>query len=131
MYLICISYSSALTWFYPIRALLKLQIVTQIQKRLSEGTTSNILRKPAHFLSFIFRVFESASLALESGSMGGTKSTQEAVPRTAEIFDDVDSDDESTGSEIIGPDDELIETAITLLLSILESVSTSLTHCSR
>lgn len=108
------------------RVLHTLQIVTQMQKKLSEGTTSNILRKPANLLSFIFHVFESASLVLEGGSMSGTKPCQEAS-RTEDILDDVDSDDEAPGSEAIGPDDELIETAITLLLSILEGMPNFLT----
>ena len=94
-----------------------------MQKRLSEGTTSNILRKPANLLYFIFHVFESASLELEGGSISGTKQCQD-------LLDDADSDDEAAGSEVIGPDDELIETAITLLLSILEGTPNSLNlHC--
>ncbi|KIM46218.1 hypothetical protein M413DRAFT_426519 [Hebeloma cylindrosporum] len=101
----------------PMKVLHKLQIATQMQKRLSEGTSPNILRKPENLLSFIFHVFESASLVLEGGSVTGTK--QEAS-RTEDILDDADSDDDTAGSEAIGPDDELIETAITLLLSILE-----------
>lgn len=101
------------------RVLHYLQIATQMQKRLSEGTTSNILRKPANLLSFIFHVFKSASLVLEGDSMSGTKPRQE-TSQTDDILDDADSDDEAAGSEAIGPDDELIETAITLLLSILE-----------
>lgn len=101
------------------RVLQNLQIATQMQKRLSEGTTSNILRKPANLLSFVFHVFESASLVLEGGSNSETKPCQE-TPRTEDDLDGADSDDEAAGSEAIGPDDELIETAITLLLSILE-----------
>jgi len=94
-----------------------------MQKRLSEGTTSSILRKPANLLSFIFHVFESASLELEPDSISGTRQCQD-------ILDDADSDDEVAGSEVIGPDDELIETAITLLLSILEGTPNSLNlHC--
>jgi hypothetical protein len=131
MYLNYTSYLSILTSLLSNRALLKLQIATQMQKRLSEGTTFTILRKRAHLLSFIFRVLESASLTLEGGSIGGINPTQEAVSRTTSIFDDVDSDDEAAGSEVIGPDDELIETAITLLLSILEGVATPSAHFSR
>jgi len=108
------------------RVLHNLQIATQMQKRLSEGTTSNILRKPANLLSFIFHVFESASLVLERGPISGTKPYQEA-PRTEDDVDGADSDDEAAGSEAIGPDDELIETAITLLLSILEGTPNLLT----
>ena len=34
--------------------------------------------------------------------------------------DDGDSDDEQDDLNVVGPDDELVETAITLLLSVLE-----------
>ena len=34
--------------------------------------------------------------------------------------DDGDSDDEQGDLNVVGPDDELVETAITLLLSVLE-----------
>jgi hypothetical protein len=37
-----------------------------------------------------------------------------------DIDEDGDSDDETQGSEVVGPDDEMIETAISLLLAILE-----------
>ncbi|KAJ3501037.1 hypothetical protein NLJ89_g9525 [Agrocybe chaxingu] len=80
----------------PSRVLHKLQIIMQMQKHLSEGTTSNILRKP---------------------DTGNTSSLDYDLL-------DGDSDDEGPDSEVIGPDDELIETAITLLLSILEADDT-------
>jgi hypothetical protein len=40
-----------------------------------------------------------------------------------ELADEVDSDDDTPGSEIIGTDYEMIETALNLLLSILEGVN--------
>ena len=93
-------------------------MIMQMQMRLSEGTTSNILRKPDHLLSFIFHVLDAASMTLEAGADAGPHRR----PRSPveDILEDADSDDEAPDSEVIGPDDELIETAITLLLSILE-----------
>lgn len=82
----------------------------QMQKRLSEGTTSNILRKPDKLLPFIYHILASANITDTSSGDG----------ESMELRED-DSDDEDQGQNIIGPDDELIETAITLLLSILES----------
>lgn len=84
-----------------------------MQKRLSEGTTSNILRKPDQLLSFILHVLDAASNILEVGA-------EQKTPIPDEDFLEGDSDDEAPDSEVIGPDDELVETAITLLLSILE-----------
>jgi len=81
----------------------------QMQKRLSEGTTSSILRKPDKLLPFIRHVLASANTTAYFNT-GESAEIQEG-----------DSDDEEQGSNIIGPDDELIETTITLLLSILES----------
>ncbi|CAA7259732.1 unnamed protein product [Cyclocybe aegerita] len=99
----------------PSRVLHKLQIIIQMQKHLSEGTTSNILRKPGHLLTFISHVLQSSCVLLTD------------TGNTSFLDDDLlegDSDDEAPDSEVIGPDDELIETTITLLLSILEADDT-------
>ena len=102
---------------FLIRTLHKLQIIIQMQKRLlSENTASNILHNPDHILSFILHVLESATIPARSDADGvfGNKRFQ------SEIDEDEDSDDEMQGSEVVGPDDEMIETAISLLLAILE-----------
>jgi len=101
------------------RTLHKLQIIMQMQKQLSEGTTSNILRKPDQLLSFINHVLESSN-AVTNNAGPSSEAYQD--------LEDGDSDDESPGSglEIIGPDDELVETTITLLLSVLEGDRLSL-----
>lgn len=90
----------------------------QMQKRLSEGTTSNILQKPDHLLSFIFHVLDAASMTLQADTDAGPPRRPHSL--VEDTLEDADSDDEAPDSEVIGPDDELIETAITLLLSILE-----------
>ncbi|KJA30045.1 hypothetical protein HYPSUDRAFT_125960 [Hypholoma sublateritium FD-334 SS-4] len=106
----------------PVKTLHKLQIIMQMQKRLSEGTTSNILQKPDHLLSFIFHVLDAAGMTLQAGTDAGPP-RRPRLP-VEDTLEDADSDDEAPDSEVIGPDDELIETAITLLLSILEADET-------
>lgn len=102
------------------RILHKLQIIMQMQSRLAEGTTSNILRKPNQLLSFIFHVLDSANMSIQDRNQdpSAPNSNSDEI-----MFEDGDSDDEEPGPESIGPDDELIETTITLLLSILEGQS--------
>ena len=85
-----------------------------MQKRLlSEDTASSILHDPDHLLSFISHVLESATIPAKSDADGG-------FSKELDIDEDEDSDDETPGSDVVGPDDEMIETAISLLLAILE-----------
>ena len=87
-----------------------------MQKRLlSENTAqaSSILHHPDHILSFILHVLESATTPARNDAGDGFSDK-------LDIDEDEDSDDEAQGSEVIGPDDEMIETAISLLLAILE-----------
>jgi hypothetical protein len=101
--------------FFLIRTLHKLQIIIQMQKRLlSEDTASNILHNPDNILSFILHVLESATIPARSDADDGFSNKQ------FDIDEDEDSDDEMQGSEVVGPDDEMLETAISLLLAILE-----------
>jgi hypothetical protein len=101
---------------FSIRTLHKLQIIIQMQKRLlSEDTASNILYNPDHILSFILHVLESATIPARSDAGDGSSNE-----RLQFDIDEEDSDDETPGSEVVGPDDEMIETAISLLLAILE-----------
>ena len=100
-----------------IRTLHKLQIIIQMQKRLlSEDTASNILHHPDHILSFILHVLESATIHTRSDAGGGSSNDRLQFDKD----EDEDSDDETQGPEVVGPDDEMIETAISLLLAILE-----------
>lgn len=101
-----------------MRTLHKLQIIIQMQKRLlSEDPASNILRNPDHLLSFILHVLESATIPAGSDADDDFKNKRFRL----DIDEDEDSDDETPGSEVVGPDDEMIETAISLLLAILEA----------
>jgi hypothetical protein len=87
-----------------------------MQKRLlSEDTVSNVLHHPDHILSFILHVLESGTIPARSDAGDGP--SNEGLQFD---IDEEDSDDETPGSEVVGPDDEMIETAISLLLAILE-----------
>jgi len=88
-----------------------------MQKRLLSGdTASNILRNPDHLLSFILHVLESATILVRNDADDGFKNEHFLL----DVDEDEDSDDETPGSEALRPDDEMIETAISLLLAILE-----------
>jgi hypothetical protein len=88
-----------------------------MQKRLlSEDTASNILHHSDHILSFILHVLESATIPPRSDAGDGSRNEHLQF----DIDEDEDSDDDTQGSEVVGPDDEMIETAISLLLAILE-----------
>ena len=87
-----------------------------MQKRLlSEDSASNILHNPDNILSFILHVLESATFPARSDPGDGSSNERLQFDTGEE-----DSDDETQGSEVVGPDDEMIETAISLLLAILE-----------
>lgn len=79
----------------PARTLLLLQLVIQMQTKL---TSSSILSKPDHILTFVKHALE--------------------VPETGED----DSDDDSPDS--LPADDEIVETSVHLLLSVLEANQT-------
>jgi hypothetical protein len=96
----------------------------QMQIQLSDGkTSSNILCKPAHLLSFIKHVLDPVDPKTHNGGelesvlrIGGLHSRE----AESELDDEGDSDDDMPGSEVVGADHEMIETALNLLLSILE-----------
>ena len=75
-----------------------------MQQRLSEGTTS-ILRRPDKLFPFIHRVLTSLNT--------------EPTSKDDNLLEG-DSDDEEDGLNTIGAHHELLETTITLLLSVLE-----------
>ena len=89
----------------------------QMQKRLlSEDSASSILHHPDHILSFILHVLESATIPTRRDASDGSSNERSQF----DIGEDDDSDNETQGSEVIGPDDEMMETAISLLLAVLE-----------
>ncbi|KAF9495681.1 hypothetical protein BDN71DRAFT_1488817 [Pleurotus eryngii] len=118
----------------PLRTLLYLQLVMQLQTQSTTGNTSTgILAKPSHILSFVKHALESANAPkqpapstsrspniLEPKGLGlqGLRIVDEAEAQEETI--DRDSDDEDEDTVPTAPDDEITETAINLLLSILE-----------
>ncbi|PPQ63880.1 hypothetical protein CVT24_009506 [Panaeolus cyanescens] len=120
-----------------MRALHLLQIVMQMQQQMFKDKSSPLLKNPERILVFISKVLGTTvsgyggaggSKAGVGGSKGGSlrhgvtdDPMHEAVGD--EIDDELgDSDDEEVGASdmVAGPDDEMLETTITLLLSILE-----------
>lgn len=85
----------------------------QMQLQLLGGSSSSFLKKPDQLLAFIKQVLESTS-----------KDNDDVVDTTEDS--DHDSDDEDPNSELVGPNDEVVETTINLLLSVLESKYTLL-----
>jgi len=99
----------------------------QMQKQLSEGTTSNIFQRPRKMLSFILHILETANNpgSSEPRQVEGSRLEEKlrivpSIPEAEDMSDEGDSDDDVSDSENIQPDDELIETALNLLLSVLE-----------
>lgn len=88
----------------------------QMQLQLLGGSSSSILKKPDQLLAFIKQVLESTSKDNDDAS----NASRFGVVDTAEDSDH-DSDDEDPNSELVGPNDEMVETTINLLLSVLES----------
>jgi hypothetical protein len=98
-----------------------------MQTQLSDGkTSSNILCKPAHLLSFIKHVLDPVNPGPLKTHNGGKSDSVLRIDgissREVESELDDDSDDEMPGSEVVGADHEMIETALNLLLSILEGM---------
>lgn len=77
-------------------------------------------------LSFVKHVLEDASMTPDKNRSVSKENTAAKpwllVPEAEPVndLDEGDSDDDTPGSEIISPDDEMKETSINLLLSILE-----------
>ncbi|KAG6896934.1 hypothetical protein C0992_005199 [Termitomyces sp. T32_za158] len=111
----------------PARALLYLQIIMQMQAQLTDGKSSaNILCKPTHLLSFIRHVLEpQTSTSNERDerhqNIGVRVNLQIVVPQDKELSEEGDSDDDIPGAEATNFDNEMMETSVNLLLSILEA----------
>jgi hypothetical protein len=114
----------------PLRTLLFLQLIVQVQTRMSsDDPSSNILGRPEHVLTFIKHALQSEDTASKQVSV-------DPNPRQGLTMDDLrmvseedpdddgdkdgDSDDETPGLRGARPDDEMTITALNLLLSVLE-----------
>ncbi|KAH7930074.1 hypothetical protein BV22DRAFT_1191545 [Leucogyrophana mollusca] len=116
----------------PMRVVLYLQLIMQMQTQLSgNSSSSNILSKPEHILSFVKHALEPAVTGAsdaepqrEKGPGYGLKMEDlRIVPQEEDVpYEDGDSDDEEPGTGSALPtDDEMAETAINLLLATLEA----------
>ncbi|KAI0939316.1 hypothetical protein AcV5_000773 [Taiwanofungus camphoratus] len=115
----------------PLRTLLYLQLILQMQNQLSaDSSSSNILRKPDHILVFIKHALESAQPVTPSAQAGRRHEDKTGlrmedlriIPEKEEEVEEGDSDDETPDAGPSGSSDqEMIVTAVNLLLSILEA----------
>ncbi|KAH9918173.1 uncharacterized protein BXZ73DRAFT_92241 [Epithele typhae] len=110
----------------PVRTLLYLQLVLQMQKQLSTDDTSSVFRKPEHILSFIKHALEkrgpsetSTNKPLRHGGLG--VGDLRIVPEDTEMSDEGDSDDEDEEGASEGAVDDITSTAVKLLLAVLEA----------
>lgn len=98
-----------------------------MQTQLADaGSSSNILKKPEHILTFVKHALESAGASAprheEAHSVNdfAAKLRISDPPQAADVDEDGDSDDDMPDSEKFTADDEMTETSVNLLLSILE-----------
>ncbi|KAL1660635.1 hypothetical protein GGF50DRAFT_62802 [Schizophyllum commune] len=111
----------------PTRTLLLLQLVLQMQTKLSGDATSGFLKRPAHILAFIKHTLESLDADKNKTSekpdvTDKRLETLRIVPlEDGEDEAAADSDDEDENENTVSPDDEMLETTVNLLLSILEA----------
>ncbi|KAI0698516.1 hypothetical protein C8T65DRAFT_660439 [Cerioporus squamosus] len=94
----------------PLRTLLYLQLVMQMQKEISDDDPSNVLKKPEHILSFIKHALENPRQIEQSGvkrapSDAGLRMEDLRIP--------------GTGNE--DTVDDMTSTAVKLLLAVLEA----------
>ncbi|KAN0132796.1 hypothetical protein V8E53_009467 [Lactarius tabidus] len=120
----------------PLRTLLFLQLIVQVQTQMSKDgpSSSNILSKPEHVFSFIKHALHSDSTLQSpdpktgpkrpSARQGMTMNDLRIVPKEEQDEDldiDGDSDDETPNQEVAQPNNEMTITALNLLLSVLEA----------
>ncbi|CAL1711574.1 unnamed protein product [Somion occarium] len=116
----------------PMRTLLYLQIVMQIQSQLSSDDSSmNILKKPGHILTFIKHALETATAAPVATSAMRQPKLKSSGVRMEDLriveeeepeIEEADSDNEAeAASDVESGEDDMTATAVNLLLSILEA----------
>ncbi|SJL02270.1 uncharacterized protein ARMOST_05596 [Armillaria ostoyae] len=98
----------------PMKTLLYLQLIMQIQTKMSDGDgKGNILKEPGHILVFVKHALEARDQP--NPVFEKTKDPLRFI-HTEEDLGEEDSDDENTPEY-----DEMTETSVNLLLSILEA----------
>lgn len=106
------------------RVLLYLQIIVQMQDQISgDSPPQSILKKPELVLQFIKHVLEPSSTALrsKSGQNLGLADLRIIPEDEPSVSGDSDSDDERPEKTDSNPDEDMTETAISLLLATLET----------
>lgn len=104
----------------------------QMQTQLAESAgPSNILSKPKHILSFIKHALVSTTIVRPPVSHGVQHKTKDTlgtqdfriVLETNDSSDNGDSDDETPVTSDVSTDVDMTDTAVNLLLAILEGMS--------
>ncbi|PIL37009.1 hypothetical protein GSI_00701 [Ganoderma sinense ZZ0214-1] len=112
----------------PLRTLLYLQLVLQMQQQLSSEDSLGILKKPEHILSFIKQVLDTRqaeSSQTGSGQVGGLRMEDLRIvaEESEDELDDGDSDDEEGAEGVTGRSGhDMKSAAVKLLLSVLEAL---------
>lgn len=119
----------------PLRTLLFLQLIAQVQSRMSRDDTSsnNMLSKPEHVLTFIKHALRNdivqdtapKQASVDPSSHQGLTMNDLRIVSEDDPDEDndteADSDDETPDLQGARPDDEMTITALNLLLSIVEA----------
>ncbi|EKM59775.1 uncharacterized protein PHACADRAFT_114971 [Phanerochaete carnosa HHB-10118-sp] len=119
----------------PMRTLLFLQLIVQIQNQLSSGDSAlGILKRPDHVLSFIKHALQTA--AQRSSKVDETFASRRQTGLKLEDLHIVDVDEDDSNGEILeadsddedepsiqreGSDEEITSTALNLLLAVMEA----------
>ena len=122
----------------PFRTLLFLQLIVQVQAQMSKDgpSCSNILSKPEHVFSFIKHALRNDSTPQSPESKTGPNNSSVCrgmtmdnlrIARKEEQDEDLDrdgdSDDETPNQEDAQPNNDMMITALNLLLSVLEGTT--------
>lgn len=111
--------------------MLYLQLVIQMQTQLLDSAgSSNILSKPGHILSFIKHTLDPTAVSPPRAERNSRRKADGSlnledlriVSEEDDFSDGEDSDNEMPEGTNIPADDEMTETAINLLLAILEGM---------
>ncbi|KAI6035338.1 hypothetical protein F5J12DRAFT_909233 [Pisolithus orientalis] len=108
----------------PMRVLLYLQIIMQMQEQLAgDSSPQSILKKPEYVLQFVKHALEPSSTKLQSnsGQSLGLADLRIIPEDEPSIPGDSDSDDEGPEGIDSNPDEDMPEIAINLLLATLEA----------
>ncbi|KAJ8086577.1 hypothetical protein PM082_005400 [Marasmius tenuissimus] len=116
----------------PVQTLRYLQVIMQMQSQMSQNSKLGGFKKPVQILAFIKQVLEDAVNPSTSRSIPQKDDGPSDVPRLLAVMNlgrqsriveedsDADSDDDMPDSERRDIDTEMTETALNILLAVLE-----------